>query len=92
PGYEWLKEIFLSEKGQLRIEKVRQLTTIAEELGTSITLIAIAWCLKNPNVSSVILGASRSEQLKENLTSLQVVDRLTEEVMGKIEAVLARQP
>ncbi|MFN2137475.1 MAG: potassium channel beta subunit family protein, partial [Candidatus Promineifilaceae bacterium] len=57
PGYEWLREIFESEEWQMRLEKVRVLTALAEKLGTNMARLAIAWTLKNPNVSTVILGA-----------------------------------
>jgi voltage-dependent potassium channel beta subunit len=63
PGYEWLRELLLDEEGQERLDKVRELQSLANELGVSLTHMAIAWCLKNPRVSSVILGASRLSQL-----------------------------
>jgi voltage-dependent potassium channel beta subunit len=92
-GYEWLKnDIILSESGQRNIAKVRQLTPIAEELGTTTTRLALAWCLKNPHVSTVILGASRPEQVLDNLKSLEVVPLLTNEVMARIEAILDNKP
>lgn len=92
PGYEWLKKTFESEEGKARIEKVKTLTTIADELGTSTSRMALAWCLKNPNVSTVITGASRLEQLQDNLEALDVVPLLTDEVMTKIEDVLQNKP
>jgi voltage-dependent potassium channel beta subunit len=88
-GYEWLRDFVLGEEGQRGLQKVRQLTDIAEEIGTSMTLMALAWCLKNPNVSTVILGASRVEQVQENLKALNVVEKLTKEVLDKIETVLS---
>jgi voltage-dependent potassium channel beta subunit len=88
-GYEWLRDFVLSEQGQQGLQKVRQLTDIAEEIGTNMTLMALAWCLKNPNVSTVILGASRVEQLQENLKALEVVETLTADVLEKIETVLS---
>jgi aryl-alcohol dehydrogenase-like predicted oxidoreductase len=60
---------------------------IAAELGVSLSKLAIAWCLLNKNVSTVILGASRVDQLEENLTALEVVPLLTEDVQAKLEAV-----
>ena len=92
PGYEWLKKIFESEEGQERIAKVRDLSAIAEELGTNVATLALAWCLKNPNVSTVILGASRLSQLKENLKTVDIVDQLTDDVMEHIEEVLDNKP
>ncbi len=92
PGYEWMKKIFESEEGQERIAKVRDLGAIAEELGTNVATLALAWCLKNPNVSTVILGASRLSQLKENLKTVDIVDQLTDDVMEHIEEVLDNKP
>ena len=92
PGYEWLREMFESEEGQRRIQKTRELTKVAEELGTSMAKLAIAWCVKNPNVSTVITGASRVEQVQENMAALEVVPQLTDDVMEKIESVLGNKP
>ena len=68
---------------------VRQLAQIAHGLGTIVPRLALAWCLKNPNVSSVILGASRVEQLQENFGALAVVDQLTPAMMQRIDALTA---
>jgi len=68
---------------------VTKLAAVAQRLGTSLPCLAIAWCLKNPHVSTVILGASKPEQLEENLGALAVVDRLTPAVMREIEGVSA---
>lgn len=92
PDYQWLKDLWLSEEGKQKLEKVRKLTQLSRELGISLTHLSIAWCLKNPNVSTVILGASRLSQLEDNLKSLDVVNKLTAEVMGKIEAIVDNQP
>ena len=87
-GYEWLKKHMIdSERGQARMEKVKQLKPIADELGVSLSKISIAWCLLNPNVSTVILGASKVDQLKENLESLEVVPLLTEEIQRKLASI-----
>ncbi len=87
-GYEWLKNHMIdSERGQARMEKVRGLVPIAEELGVSLSKMAIAWCLLNPNVSTVILGASKTEQLKENLEALEVVPLLNEEIQRKLSNI-----
>jgi voltage-dependent potassium channel beta subunit len=91
-GYEWLREQYESEEGRRQIEKVRQLGGVAEKLDCSMAQLAIAWCLKNPNVSTVITGASRPEQVRENLEALEVVPRLTGEVMEQIEAILKNRP
>jgi voltage-dependent potassium channel beta subunit len=84
PGYEWLRERLHTEEGQHRIEAVGKLTAIARELSMNMAQLALAWCLKNPNVSTVILGASRVEQLRENLGALGQVSKLTSEVMARI--------
>ena len=84
-GYEWLRETMVdSDRGQTRMKKVSELLPIAEELGTSLSKLAIAWCLLNKNVSSVILGASKVEQLEENLSAVDVVALLTDEVQAKL--------
>ena len=87
-GYEWLKKSMVeSERGQERMRRVANLLPIAAELGTTPTLVALAWCLLNDNVSTVILGASRIEQLEENLKALDVVPLLTEEVQQKLAGI-----
>ncbi len=92
PGYEWLRREVDSEAGRARLEKVRALTGLADELGCTMAQLAIAWCLLNPNVSTVILGASRVAQLKENLGALAVLERLDAPVQARIEAILANRP
>lgn len=89
PGYEWLHDDVITPA---RIEKVKQLAPLAKELGCTLAQLSIAWCLKNPNISSVILGASRVSQLQENLGAVEVVPKLTSEVMERIEAVLGNKP
>ncbi|HRI27472.1 MAG TPA: aldo/keto reductase [Chitinophagales bacterium] len=86
----WLRENNLTPE---RLDKVRKLTAFAkDELGISMATLALAWCLRNPNVSTVILGATKRSQLDENLQSLQAVLLLTDEVMQKIEAILDNKP
>lgn len=85
----WLKDSVLAED---RIHKVKELKTVADELQTSMAKLSLAWCLKNPNVSTVILGASKVEQLKENLTALEVVPLLTPEVLDRIESIVGTKP
>jgi len=87
PGYEWLKERLQSEEGRQRIAAVEKLTVIARELGMSVTQLALVWCLKNPHVSTVILGASSVQQLRENLDALTHVHKLTSEVMTRIATI-----
>ncbi len=92
PGYEWLREIFEGEKGKRRIAQIRELQGIADGLGISLTNLAIAWCLRNPRVSTVILGASRLSQLQDNLKAIDAVEKLTPEVMEAIEGVVQNKP
>ncbi|MEZ4539660.1 MAG: aldo/keto reductase [Chloroflexota bacterium] len=92
PGYEWMREIIESDEGHSRLDKVRELTRVAKDLDTSTTRLALAWCLKNPHVSTVILGASRVEQLRDNLQALDVVPRITNDVMAAIDEILGNKP
>jgi voltage-dependent potassium channel beta subunit len=89
-GMEWLKEQKLNDP--MALQKVGMIKAIADDLDISITKLSLAWCLKNPNVSTVILGASKVEQLKENLTALDALPLLTDKVMENIEAVLQNKP
>jgi len=89
-GMDWLKEQTLGQAS--KIEKTKQLTALANQLGTSIAKLAIAWTLKNPHVSTTILGASKKEQLIENLKALDLVPLLTSEVMEQIETILNNKP
>ena len=91
-GYEWLKEWIESEESQKNIAKARQLTPLADELGCSMAQLALAWCLKNQHVSTVITGASRPDQVSENLGSLEVVGKLTPDIMERIEEILDNKP
>jgi len=88
--YQWLKELKLKNMSQ--IEKTDKLKPIADKLGCTLAQLAIAWCLKNPHVSTVILGATSLKQLNENLDSLDVVPKLTPEVLEEIEAVVDTKP
>ena len=87
-GYEWLKEQFESEETIQKIGKVKELQPIAERLEISLTQLALGYCLKNPNVSTIILGASKKEQLKENLGTLSIVDKITDSTIKDINKVL----
>jgi voltage-dependent potassium channel beta subunit len=88
PGYEFLRDMLLGENAEKNLAMVRGLGDLASELGTSMAKMSLAWVLKNPNVSTVILGASRPEQLQENLKALDVVEQLTDGVMQRIEEIL----
>jgi len=91
-GYDWLRERLESQEAQRNIEKVKQLKPVADALGCTTAQLALAWCLRNPNVSTVITGASRPEQVTENMKALDVVGKLTEQVMEQIEAILGNKP
>jgi voltage-dependent potassium channel beta subunit len=88
-GFEWLKKRWLQED---RINKVERLKGIAARLDTALSSLAIAWTIANPHVTTAILGATKKEQLLENLKALEVLPRLTPEVMGQIEEVLQNKP
>lgn len=88
-GLEWLKDRTLAED---RINKCKKLASIAAELNTSMAKLAIAWCAKNPNVSTVILGASKVSQLEETLQALDLLEMLSPEAMNKIDEVLENKP
>jgi len=92
PGMEWLKEMMIGEGSKKNLEKTKKLTTFAADLGTTLPRLSLAWCLKNPNVSTVITGASKVEQLKDNLPAIEVVAILTPEVMEAVEQILDNKP
>jgi voltage-dependent potassium channel beta subunit len=85
-GYEWLKDGVITPE---RIEKVKKLEPVAADLSCTLAQLALAWCAKNPNVSTVITGASRAEQVVENLKAVDVLPKLTPEVMNRIEQALS---
>ena len=89
-GYEWLKEQFESEETIQKIGKVKELQPIAERLEISLTQLALGYCLKNPNVSTIILGATKKEQLEENLTTLSLMNRITDNGIRDINKVLEK--
>ena len=91
-GYSWLLEDFTGVEAKQNIEKVKGIMPIAAELGASLAQLAIAWCLKNPNVSTVITGASKASQVSENMKSLDFVEILTPDVMERIETILGNKP
>src|SRR5262245_46796828 len=89
PGYEWLRKNVLTEQA---ITTVRQLVPVAEDLGCTLAQLGLAWCLKNPNVSSVITGASNAKQVTENMRALEVAPLLTDEMMQRIEGIVGNNP
>ena len=91
--YSWLKEILLeTEDGRSRLEKVKKLVPVAGDLGITMPQMALAWCLKNKNVSTVITGASTVKQVEQNMSAMDVVDKLDDEVMETIEEILDNKP
>jgi voltage-dependent potassium channel beta subunit len=84
PGYEWLRDM-LTDEG--RNKKVADLKVIADELGVSLAQFSLAWCAKNPNVSTVITGASSAAQVRENMTALDAMPLLTKEIMDRVDLI-----
>ncbi|MDM9621641.1 aldo/keto reductase [Rhizobium sp. S96] len=92
PGYEWLKEKWSSEAGRAQLSQVEELTRLADEIGISMTHLALLWCLSNRHVSTVILGASRLSQLKDNLAALENKNKVNSEVLARIDAIVGNKP
>jgi aryl-alcohol dehydrogenase-like predicted oxidoreductase len=88
-GYEWLSQYVITPQN---IEKVKKLHPIAKELDCTPAQLSLAWCLKNPNVSTTITGATRPEQVVENMKAPEFVSKLTSDVMERIEAILGNKP
>jgi len=88
-GFEWLRDRWMQDKV---LDKVKSLGALATELGTSLPAMSIAWCIKNPNVTTAILGATKKEQLLENLKALEVVEKLTPEVMQRVDEITGTKP
>jgi len=88
-GFDWLKNRWIQDA---KLEKVKKLGLLANEMGVSLAALAIAWTVKNPHVTTSILGATKKEQLLENLKALSVLPLLTAEIMEKIEAILLNKP
>ena len=92
PDYKFLRDRLESKEGSDRLKKVKRLGKVADKLGVSLAQLSLAWCLKNKNVSTVILGATNTKQLDENLKSIEYKDLLTDSVMGRIENILKNMP
>jgi aryl-alcohol dehydrogenase-like predicted oxidoreductase len=86
PGYEWLREKLTD---QTTLNKVRNLKVLSDRLGCSLSQLALAWCASNPNVSTVITGASRVEQVHENMKSLDVLELITPDIKQEIEEAVS---
>lgn len=87
-NYGWLRQQFESAEARKRLSKVKKLASIANDLGTTLPRLGIAWCLKNPNVSTVITGASKLKQVEENMKAGEVVDQLNDNVRRRIDHIL----
>ncbi|NXG44980.1 KCAB1 protein, partial [Psilopogon haemacephalus] len=97
--YQWLKEKIISEEGRKQQGKLKDLSPIAERLGCTLPQLAVAWCLRNEGVSSVLLGSSNPEQLIENLGAiqatlffLQVLPKMTSHIVNEIDSILGNKP
>ncbi len=91
--YSWLrKKLLETEEGKAKLRKVEKLASVSDDLGVPMPQLALAWCLKNPNVSTVITGASNVEQVEQNMKAIEVVDKVDAEVMAKIEEILDNKP
>ena len=85
----WLKDKVISED---KIKKVKELAEVAKELNVSMASLSVAWCIKNPNITTAILGATKKEQLTDNLKAVEVMEKLTPAVLEKIEEIMQTKP
>jgi len=92
PDYKWLRRELEGEAGEAKLAKVRALAAVAKELDCTMAQLAVAWCLSNDDVSTVITGASRPEQVTENFAALEVAERLTPDVLEAIDEILDNRP
>ncbi|KAJ1088116.1 hypothetical protein NDU88_001275 [Pleurodeles waltl] len=90
--YQWLKDKIVSEEGRQQQSKLKDLSPIAERLGCTLPQLAVAWCLRNEGVSSVLLGCSNPEQLIENLGAIQVLPKMTSHIVSEIDSILGNKP
>ena len=88
-GFEWLKDRWMQDRF---VEKAKQLQSLAQELGVTMAQLSIGWCIKNPNVTTAILGATRKEQLYENLGALDASAKLSPEIMQRIDDIVQTKP
>src|SRR5690606_35391364 len=88
-GYEWLKDRFYTDQ---RLHAVNQLQDITTGLGVSMAAFSIAWCIRNPTVTSAILGSTKIHQLEENLKALEVLPLLSDEIMERVDNVMQTKP
>ena len=90
--YSWLKELFEKDGMDEKIQKVRKLQSVADSIGASLPQLSLAWCLQNPNVSTVITGASKVSQIDDNMKALEVSEKLNDELMNEIEKIVDNKP
>uniref|UniRef100_A0A8C5DEE5 Voltage-gated potassium channel subunit beta-1 n=1 Tax=Gouania willdenowi TaxID=441366 RepID=A0A8C5DEE5_GOUWI len=90
--YQWLREKIMSEDGKKQQAKLKELAHIAEKLGCTLPQLAIAWCLRNEGVSSVLLGSSNPTQLTENLGAIQVIPKMTAGIASEVDHLLGNRP
>lgn len=88
-GFDWLKDRWMLDD---KVKKVQKLSGLAAKMGVTTAALSIAWCIKNPNVSTAILGATKKQQLLDNLKALEVMEKLTPEVTEKIESIMKTKP
>lgn len=91
-NYSWVKEKIQPDDTRRQSERMRELSVLAEKLGCSLTQLAIAWCLKNESVQSLLLGASTPEQLYDSIQSLQIVPKLNSNIITEIDRILENKP
>ncbi|XP_044066914.1 voltage-gated potassium channel subunit beta-2-like isoform X3 [Siniperca chuatsi] len=91
-GYQWMKDKILSEEGHRQQVKLKELQAVAERLGCTLPQLAIAWCLRNEGVNSVLLGASRTDQLMENIRAIQVLPKLSLSIASEVDNILGNKP
>ncbi len=87
---EWLRDYIEGEEGEHRLKQLREFKVVCDDLGQEMAKVALAWCLKNPNVSTVILGATKPEQLQQNLEALEVVPTLTDDVLKRLDEIFPK--
>ncbi|KAK1898339.1 Voltage-gated potassium channel subunit beta-2, partial [Dissostichus eleginoides] len=91
-GYQWMKDKVLSEEGHRQQVKLKELQAVAERMGCTLPQLAIAWCLRNEGVNSVLLGASRTDQLMENIKAIQVLPKLSLSIVSEVDNLLGNKP
>jgi aryl-alcohol dehydrogenase-like predicted oxidoreductase len=91
-GMEWIRDRLVGDEAAKHIDKVRRLKDVSDDLGCTRAQLALAWCLKNPHVSSVITGATSPEQVEENMKAPDVAGKLKRPVMDRIEKILNNKP